>query len=396
MKETFFFCYPWDLDHEGVEAAVGRMAGDIGVNALSVAATLHSLRERRARAAPGPRTIEMEAAAHFQPDAPRYANTRIRPLVGAWLKARNPLEKILREAELVGLHRRVSMVATHSAPLAARYPLIACVDVFGDPICSCMCPANAEVREFVAALVDDLSTNYPVETIELADFWFGGRHPHPHLRGGISLAEVESGLFDWCFCASCRQRATDAGLDVEQVADRVRDHLEAAFRLEPPRCGSLDELLAEEPTLAEFHRLRLEAVASLLSQVRSRAKARVLADLSGLSADEAAWRAVSLTALAAGCDGLLLAPPAAEHHEGRAFFEEAVQAVHGPPRVDLSITCYPPRTRTAPALVSEVRRLAEVGYSGFGFHNYGLAPEPCLDWVRLAVRYARRESGQAP
>ncbi len=395
MKETFFCCYPWDLDQEGIEAAVGRMAGEIGVSAISVTATLHSLRERRARAAPGPRTLDLEAAAHFQPDAPRYANTRLRPIVAAWLKARNPLEKIFREAEQVGLHRRVSIAACHSAALAARYPLTACVDVFGDPITSCVCPANAEVREFVAALVDDLSANYPVETIELADFWFGGRHLHPHLRSGISLAEVESGLFDWCFCASCRQRATDRGLDPEQAASRVRDHLEAAFRLEPPRCGSLDKLLAEEPTLAEFHRLRLETVTSLLKQVRTRTKARLLVDLSGLSAGEAAWCAVSLTGLAACCDGLLLAPPTADHHEERAFFEEAVKAVHGPPHVDLSIECYPPRTRTAPALVSEVRRLAEAGYAGFGFFNYGLAPEPCLDWVRQAVRYARREAGPA-
>ncbi len=137
MKEGFFFfCYPWDLDHEGIEAAIGRMAGDIGADGLSVAATLHSLRERRTRVAPGPRTIEMEAAAHFQPEAQRYANTRLRPIVAAWLKTRNPLERILREAEQIGIHRRLSVVACHGASLAARYPMTSCLDVFGDPITS--------------------------------------------------------------------------------------------------------------------------------------------------------------------------------------------------------------------------------------------------------------------
>ncbi len=239
-----------------------------------------------------------------------------------------------------------------------------------------------------------MSSNYPVETIELTDFWFGGRHLHHHLRGGVFLAEAESQLLDWCFCASCRQRATDSGLDVEQAACCARDHLEAAFRLEPPRHSSLDELLAEEPILAEFHRVRLDTVTSLVRLVRARTRLRLVADLTGLAEVERPCRAVDLAALAEQCDSLLLAAPAAEHNAEQTFFEAVVKAAGGPQGVDLSIECYPPRTRTAQALVSEVRRLAESGYSRIGFFNYGLAPEPCLDWVRQAVRYARRESGR--
>ena len=45
-----------------------------------------------------------------------------------------------------------------------------------------------------------------------------------------------------------------------------------------------------------------------------------------------------------------------------------------------------------PALVAAVHESVQAGHSEIGFYADGLLPASCLDWVRQAIRYARRES----
>ncbi len=384
MTRFFFWCYPWDLADEGVEAAIGRMAGEINVDALSVAATCCRVKEFRARAFGAPRMVEHGAAAHFQPDKKRYLKTRILPNPAPWMKTRNALEKIGREAEKSGLKLRVSAVCCRSDALVSRYPMASCVDAFGDASRDILCPSNPDVREYVASLVDDLSGNYPVDTVELLEVGFGS--------DAMRRGEEACGFFpdparwtlgSWCFCPSCRQRASNAGIDVEAVFAVVTEHLAQMLRVEPAREASFEVMLTGDEGLAAYHRMRVETVTSLVEGVRSRTDARVVlhagADV-GMSGEEP-------SALAGHCDGFIL--PCVQSHVDSA--DAYMEAVGGPSRIELMLRCHPPTTPDSDSLVQEVHQLAQRGCGGIGFWNYGMVPEPCLEWVRRAVRFARRE-----
>ncbi len=391
MTQTFFRCYPWDLEDEGHDRALGRLAGEIGVDGVSVAAVLDSLTEFRSREFEGPRTVTRRAAAHFQPSSGHYENTRLRPTAAAWMKSRNPLARIAESARKQSLKCRAWVVCCRNSHLASKQPLAACVDVFGDPIEARLCPSNPDVREYVAALVEDLSTNYSLDAIELEDFGFGVGV----LSCGRSITGVDFGpiggigiLRGWCFCPSCRQRAQEAGIDVQEVTAAVLDCLEPILRAEPITSATIGDVLGEQPCLAAYHHMRCEAVHTLVQMVRRRTDKplwlHATTDSFGSGADP--------SILCECCDGLIVAPvdEAAPIPPDRV--EQVVRSCGGPDRVEVGTFCYPPHVTDGPALVTLVRRAWQRGHAAIGFSNYGSAPEPCLDWVRQAIRFARRDA----
>lgn len=376
MKQAFFWCYPWDIDAEGYSAALGRMAGDIGVDAISVAATTHDVTALCMRSTHGPRTITADSTAHFRPAGGFYDGTRLRPIPAPWMKSRNPLEQAARAAEKVGLALRVWAVCCHSDRLARQHPMAQCVDVFGDAVAGRLCPTNPDVREYVCALVEDLSANYPVETLELLDVGFdGGRRLDRHTDHGWVPTNAERSLLSWCFCASCRQRASEAGTDVDRVRSLVTDLLVRAMRLAPAGHDSLRATLSEHEPLAAYQAMRSDVEASLLRMIRSRTTVRLVAHvLPGEPRTGPGDRSPDLDGIVRRWD-----------HGGAGGASADADVMHIP---------HPPGSPNGPALVSEVYKSCEAGHERVGFFHYGITPEPCLDWVRQAIRYARRESGR--
>ena len=391
MTQTFFWCYPWDLEDEGHDRALGRLAGEIGVDAISVAAVLDDLTEFRSREFKGPRTVTRRAAAHFQPSSRHYENTRLRPTAAAWMKSRNPLARIVESARHQSLKCRAWVVCCRNSHLAAKQPLAACVDVFGDPIEARLCPSNPDVREYVAALVEDLSTNYSLDAIALEDVGFGGgdrscSRPNAGVAfgpiGGIGV------LRDWCLCPSCRQRAQEADIDVAEVTAAVLDCLGPILRAEPIASATIGDVLGERPCLAAYHHMRCETVGTLVQMVRKRTDKplwlHTAADSFRSGADPSILREC--------CDGLIVASVDEAAPIPRERVEQVVRSCGGPQRVEVSTFCYPPHVTDGPALVTLVRQAWQRGYAAIGFSDYGAAPEPCLDWVRQAIRFARRDA----
>lgn len=391
MTQTFFWCYPWDLEDEGHDRALGRLAGEIGVDGISVAAVLDDLTEFRSREFKVQRTITRRAAAHFQPSGKHYENTRLRPTAAAWMKSRNPLAKIADLARQHSLKCRAWAVCCRNSHLAARQPLAACVDVFGDPIEARLCPSNPDVREYVAALVEDLSSNYPLDGIELDDLGFGGsERSRGRCNTGVAFGPIGGigTLRDWCFCPSCRQRAQEADIEVQEVTAAVLDCLGPILRAEPIASATIGDVLGERPCLAEYHRMRCEAVRTLVQMVRKRTDKplwlHAAADSFRSGADPSILREC--------CDGLIV-PPADETAPILPDrVEQVVRSCGGPDRVEVGTLCYPPCVADGPALVTWVRQAWQRGHAAIGFSNYGAAPEPCLDWVRQAIRFARRDA----
>jgi hypothetical protein len=329
----------------------------------------------------------MEAGAHFIPARKHYVDLRIRPTSAPWMKSRNPLEKIVCQAKRVGLKTRASLSCCRSDVLAAKYPDAVCVNVFGTPSVEQLCPANPDVRGYAAALIEDLSTNYPFETLELSHADFGdGRDLRRYLTRGVTLSDMDRALWSWCFCAACRQRAADAGVDVETASAKARDHLERMFRLDPPIHTTLESLLAAEPSLAAYQRIRIDTVSSLAKSVRSRTKLRLVLEAGApRPASGADWES-----LRECMDGFLEVLPGGDG-PGPSF-EDLVRTAGGPGRVDVLVPCCPPEIRDGPSLVAVVHRATQAGHASIGFDNYGLSAEACLDWARQAIRFAKRQN----
>ena len=391
MTQFCFCCYPWDLEAEGIETAVARLAGEIGVDAVSVAAVHADVAELRPRGPEAGKTVVREAAVNFQPAAPLYAGTRIKPNVPSGPKTRNLLDKIARAAQKQRLALRVGLSACRNPVIAERYPIAVCENVFGEKDRRRLCPSNPDVRAYVSALAEDLTTNYPATTLDLSDPDFGdGAGLGRFLSDAVQPSETERVLWSWCFCPSCRQRAEDLGADVEAASRTVRQQLTNMLEIRPRgNPPDFDSLLANDRDLAAYQNMRIQSVCSLVRMICSRVDARVIMEISATDSVSGS----RVRDLRECCGGLAFracprgAGVLAEDHE----LVERAREAGGPENIELLYPCSPPAVMDGDVLVRSVHQAAAAKFAGLAFVNYGLAAEACLEWVRRAVRYARRE-----
>jgi hypothetical protein len=391
VAEFYFYCYPWDLEEEGVEAAMARLAGEIGADAVSVTAIHQDVAKLRPRGREGAKTTLRKAAAHFQPSVPLYAGTPIKPNVAAGLKSRNPLDKIARAAEKQRLSLRLGLSACADSAIVERHPTAACVNVLGETDPHRLCPSNPDVRAYLSASAEDLASNYPVTALDLSNADFGdGAGLGRFLDEGVQPSRLDRLLWSWCFCPSCRQRATAAGVDPEAVARSVRTHLEKMLAMEPGRdlTPSGSSFLGSTE-LEAYQNVRIETVCSLVRMVRSRVRCRLFLQPSMPSSVSAA----SLGRLRECCESfaLLVRPGEASSRDEQSDFSERVRQGGAAASVHSLFPCCPPAMPDGDTLVRLVHEAADGGFAGIGFLDYGLAPEACLGWVRRAIRYARRQ-----
>ncbi len=388
MKSALFTCRPWDLLDERPEHALDRLAGEIGIDAVSVAAVAGAETQFRPHDGVEQRWFTTEAAAHFQPETVRYAHGRIRPLPGAWMKTRNPFESIARACEKRGVKLRAACAACHSETLAERHPQAACRDAFGRRSAAWLCPANPDVREYVASLVDDLSANYPLAAVELAAIEFGpGPRPASAERIGLALGPVERFLLALCTCESCGQFARQQGVDAAAALAELRDALEPTLAGAAPRREPLDDFLGARPALADWVDLRQQAVTGLLEIVRRRCASSLVVQV---PRDPLA-AAFDAEAAAAQCDAFAVALPGESDVSRAARFADLSRAQGGPQRVEPAFCCHPPLVTEGPVLVRRVHDAVAAGHETIRFYDYGTATNSALEWVRQAIRYARRE-----
>jgi len=384
MQQRFiFWCHPWDIEDEGIDATLSRLAGDIGVDTLSVTAVHPGVYQVRPRPLGDRWTFQSGAAAHFQPDAKRYGSSRIRPHAAAWLKNRNPLERIAKAAERERLRLRVRVSALKGEELVTRFAHAACVNPFGDPSRDGLCPSHPDVREYVTGLVEDLWTNYGLDAIELDGLDWG---PDSRITlAGDSHPEESLGRFDsWCFCASCRQRAAESSIDAEAVRIAAVDHWrQTASMQQDAQSQARDWATTDSHALiSRYLNLRPATITSLIQLIRSRSPAALryhLDPTQGTVGVGAARECGAWVQRCGGTDATRKLQPAGD--------------IGAPSNCDVLIPLSRATIKDGPSLVALVHQLSQIGCAGIGFDSYGLTPEPCLDWVRQAVRYARREPG---
>jgi len=388
--------YPWDLEDEGIDTVLARISGDLGADTVTVGAILPETHSIRRRATSGPRVIRMPSGAHFQPDGRFYAGTRIRPVTTPWLRQRNPLERIARRVADHRLNLRIRLACCDVPALVEKYPMAGTIDVFGEPHGNRLCPSNPDVRAYLIAVVEDLCENYKPVAIELDCLGILDRGPAAKsFPWAADATPLESLLLELCFCPACRERGESAGLDVNSTASDVLTELETQFRREAdPSAKTFIQTLRDLP-IGAYHQCQSDAWKPLFGQMREHLHGRLILRDSDLR------RPFNLRNNDSSASGFLITSPGA--------FADAISILDNgpiPPPEELNRSTLRPkelrrvevRFRTmdghtrydGQSLVRLVKEASDRGHPLVEFTDYGSTSEPALEWIRQAIRFAKR------
>jgi hypothetical protein len=328
-----------------------------------------------------PRVFRTRGGLFFHPDDETYAGTRCKPIMSGWLKGKDPLKRVADACADRGVDLRVIVSAAMTGRLAQRHAEMTCKNVFGDDSHASLCLAHPDVQVHLCGLVHDLSSNYRIAGVVIADFLIAWREALlPELRTPFPLGEVETLLLSTCFCESCHQRASEAGVDVGTARQSVETILQRS--LEAKAAGELQmaTLLADETPLAGYYRWRTRELSSLLERLTKQCACELLLSRHVDGSEQrqhgdldSSIPAAVITQIERPDQLAASLYPAAKRSE-LCLSETFVTGAHGP------------------ELVSTLAKAVELGFSGVAFDNYGLLPDTALTPIKQAIRFARRST----
>lgn len=386
------WAYPWDLIDEGLQTSLARIAA-AGIQEISLAAAYHGAMLLLPHN-PRRRVYFLEdGVVYFRPDLSFYAQTPIKPIPSELTADQDPLRQIAEAAALKGLGTVAWTVTLHNSRLGLQFPELTMENAFGDRYPYGLCPSQPAVRQFLCALVRDLS-RYPLAGIELEALQFMA-YPHgwTHAKEGVDRTELHEALLSLCFCDACQMRAAGQ-LDMADLRTRTRALLESEFSLPADRPGhpaaTPEQIEAILPGYAALARVRTEAVSSLLSEAKAGAGVPLLAIL-GTGVPRRPWAfGVDPAHFARTCNGLTVSNyspdlPTVQRDGALAT------ALAGAAPVHLGYQVMPPSVRSLQDLQARIRASAQVGAAGVSLYNYGLMPLPHLDWIRSSLEVVSRD-----
>ena len=382
MDILSLWAYVWDIVDEDIDSIIPTLKNEIGLNTLSVATCYHSVDHLRVHRLEN-NFYSSQAAIYFQPDRSLYGNTRIEPPVSPVAEEMNPLRGISDVCERHGMKLSSWTVCLHNSTIGRNHPEVAQRDAFGNPCWHALCPANEDVREYMRAVVTDLTTNYNFATVELESCDYqGGRHYHGHEKIGIPLGETDRLLLGLCFCESCRKRGDAEGIDVAAVANGVRSELAASFESGDPIEIEFDEFCDKVPDTRAYLEMRESVVSSLIADIKSVSKASI----SSMAMGDQRYSGLNTEGVRDIADWfeILCYTPSQESVE--ASVKNAADLMNGEVnRVWVGTCAYPPASPNAETLAANVSAVAELGVRAVSFYNYGIMPKRNLQWVKAAI-----------
>lgn len=214
------YTYAWDLEDEGYDRAVGRIAG-AGFTAVNLATSYHAGKFILPHNPRRKVHFAEDGALYFQPDLSKYG--RLQPRVSSLVSAdESPVSRLQASTHRHGLSYVAWTVCLHNSWLGERYPDTVMHTAFGDPLIHSLSPAHPDVREYLLAMVEDLVSRHEVAAIELeSPGYMGFTHGYHHEIFGVELDPVQEQLLSISFNPVEIAGATEAGIDAEGIRRRV-------------------------------------------------------------------------------------------------------------------------------------------------------------------------------
>ncbi len=374
--------YLWDLVDDGIDDVLHEMQDEIGLTALSLATHYHSVEHLRPHTE-GPFIYRADSSLYFPPDLSRYRNTKIRHQIAPLAQRGNPLARVCERAASIGLEVVSWTLACHSSHLGQTYPECSQLNALGDRYPEALCPANPDVRGFLVGLVDDLTHNYGISVAELESCHYEpARHYHRHEKLPFDLGAVDQFLLALCFCEHCVAAGEGAGMDVRQLRASVAGSIGETMRRGTPAQGTVQGLVQRTTGLGKFLEARVNVVNSLIADI-VKASAATVSPITGLESDSSGLGVAEVIGITGS---VTITAYSADKSTVRQSIGAAAKAAGGVERLRVGYHAFPPIMPDRESLLRVIAASLDEGVRSFSFYNYGIAPKPCLKWVRDAAR----------
>jgi hypothetical protein len=327
-----------------------------------------------------------DGVTYFWPGPASFGRDSLCPRVASVCKEVDWLDRVCRGAERRGLKIVAWTVCLHNTRLGTQRPDCAVQNAYGDPYPHALSPAHPAARAYVRGLIDELSRNYPIETVLLeAPNYRGQRHAHHHERYGVHLRPLEQSLFDLSFGDHEMAGAKERGIDAERLRLAVRTHLDRYFAEAPATPHDLPAERAEFALLAPD----LEPYEGYLREVEH----ALLAELAAITRPrkvrlDCAGRAPVLDGILEGAYGDTPEIVAQKTRAARAQIrpeQELTMAI----RIGFNGPGMGSPLLSAQTTGEVVVAVAEGGADGVAFYNYSESPRRSIDWLKPALAKLR-------
>ena len=378
--------YPWDVLDEGSDGVADRLGG-IGVSEINLATNYHTVQTFLPHN-PERRTFFTRASSYLQPDD-RYG--RLEPVPQPEMERDDvDTERDWVEEIAAGLPEDVGLtswtVGCHNSVLGSRNPDLAIENAHGDELIFGLCPSQPAVQAYLVNLVGDLADRGHFDRIELEtfDYFYGTGFGWHHQKIHADLGSLGEFLFGLCFCEECRENAADAGVDVEEARETVREAVDAivAGKVDP---GDPEGWLDEHPTVAAYADVRKETLAGVFDQLADAAGDAELGYYAAAPEPGRSWMVgADLEALGEHVD-YFVAPVYRGSREAVLDGYRTVQENVSNIPLHAGVLPGHPAVEDEETVVDIVDGLADAGVPRVSFYNYGLLPEHALDWIGAAT-----------
>lgn len=385
--------YPWDLVDLGIAASL-REIKDTGLDGISLASSYHAGRFLQARSPKRKVYFPEDGTLYFKANPALYRHMLIQPEIAPFVKENEGyLDEVFDKAGQYGLKVCAWTVALHNTRIGRKYPQVAVRNAFGDRYPYNLCPSHEETRNYVKALVADLTTQYPYYALELESLNFMGFfHEYHHEKDGVGLTAKDDFLLSLCFCDACKQRALQENLDISYAQAIVQKWITDLCSRELPENDDRRfmaaglEYFAASPAVYDYLKWRSTVVTSLATELQAITPERTkLYFLSLLTPDKSWLFGVDFQAIGRVNDGIVVCCYDSDARQVGGDMAQSVAQIQGATDMLTGLRVFYPEVHQETELIEKVKGALGAGTQGFVFYNYGLIPKPRLDWIKRAI-----------
>jgi len=215
------YSYPWD--YVGDPGAVQRALA-LGVDVVALAASYHACRAV-SPLHPTRRVMEVSHSALYVPVREEaWRGQRLAPITPEGSGDDDLFNDAREQLVEAGLGVDAWIVLTHHDELGRENPELAVKNAFGDVYTYALCPQAPDVRQYCLTLVEEVLRSGPCRGVVLeACGPMGADHGGVHDKTEFAQwSNAEKELLSLCFCDHCRRGLDIIGVDVDELARRVR------------------------------------------------------------------------------------------------------------------------------------------------------------------------------
>lgn len=382
MPSTSMWAYTWDLCYASADDAIGHLKNHVGLQAISVATSYHTYEMLCAQRKGSKFVLASESAVYFRPHMAFYDDTPIKPHLSPMVQDTDPLKQIGDACLKYGLTLASWTVCLHNSYLATNYPDHAQVSAFGDVMKHVLCASSPAVQAYMVALARDLTTNYPVQIMELESLNFQGHmQGHYHEKVGIPPGPVESCLFSLCFCEHCKKQTKERGLDFDRLRNTVQAKLDLFCEVGVQDDQSLEEYVASNVEMAAFIDLRADTVTSFTRKMVESVDVPIYYYLMG----DYYVGGMRYKEIAEIVDRVVILGYTPSPDQLRNRIVQLKEDGVPPEKVVVGLQAYPPASPDEATLIRTTQAAAEQHVAGYCYYNYGIMPKKNLVWVGKAI-----------